>query len=292
MLGNTDVASAQVINFRETRAPKTRESGDVWKSDLRESPKLPFTLMSEALEQSPTATSLTDHNGTIIYVNKAFTQLTGYALPEIVGEKEPLLSATSAPRHVQRKLWHAIADNSAWQGLLAKKHKNGDRYLVELTIAPVHSEEGRTTHYLCMHIDVTDAYFREQQINRRKTLVESVLNLTPMAMAVLDQQNRVVLDNQAYKALISDLRVAEPALPFLDLLKRQMGSAWEVARQAGAGFENQLLRFDLGARRVAKWYRCTGSWFEETDINVADDNETRTERYLLLTLSEINAGVT
>lgn len=43
-------------------------------------------------------------------------------------------------------------------------------------------------------------------------LLEAVLNAAPMAVAVLNDNEQVVLDNLAYKTLRTDLQGAEPWL--------------------------------------------------------------------------------
>jgi hypothetical protein len=67
-----------------------------------------------------------------------------------------------------------------------------------------------------MHRDITEFHRLEQMVRNQKALIESVVDAAPIAIALLDQKGRVLLDNQAYKKLVTDLRVAEPAHTLLD----------------------------------------------------------------------------
>ncbi|MCO6412203.1 MAG: PAS domain-containing protein, partial [Thiogranum sp.] len=85
---------------------------------------LPFWLYVEAVEQSPVAISITDDSANILYVNKAFTDVTGYLPKQVIGENESILSDKTTPRHVYRELWYRITHKQVWHGLLVNRHKN------------------------------------------------------------------------------------------------------------------------------------------------------------------------
>lgn len=59
--------------------------------------KVPYGLFVEAVEQAPIAISITDKKSNILYVNEAFSKVTGYHSSDILGENESLLSDKSTP---------------------------------------------------------------------------------------------------------------------------------------------------------------------------------------------------
>lgn len=248
---------------------------------------LPSWLYVEAVEQAPVAISITDNRANILYVNKAFTEVTGYLPQEVIGKNESILSDKMTPRHVYRELWHRIMHKQVWHGILVNRHKQGERYLADLTIAPMLDGDGRVSHFIGMHRDVTESYGYEQRLNNQKTLIESVVNATPVATVVLDEQQRVILDNQMYKAMISDLGVDEPALMFIGILRGEMKDEWDAAQASGRGFRNREVRIDLGGHLAAKWYSCAGNWFEENDVTAGAFFRGRKQQYLLLSLTDI-----
>jgi nitrogen fixation negative regulator NifL len=249
---------------------------------------LPVWLFVEAVEQVPVAISITDRQANILYVNREFTQVTGYKAADILGENESLLSDKSTPKRVYQKLWHQITHKKIWHGRLVNRHKSGKRYLAELIIAPILDDQREVSHFIGMHRDITKSYALEEKVKNQKTLIESVLNSSPIAMALLDGSDRVILDNQMYKALVSDLRMSEPAGFFLQTLRREMAGQWEELRGAHKTFGNREIRIDLGGSRAPRWFSCSGSWFFENDVSADAFFNGGQKEYLLLTLNDIS----
>ncbi|HKI62475.1 MAG TPA: nitrogen fixation negative regulator NifL, partial [Mariprofundaceae bacterium] len=223
--------------------------------------ELPAGLYYQVVEQSAIATSITDLKANIIYANPAFTRVTGYDADEVLGKNESMLSDKKTPRAVYQNLWGALQEKKTWSGVLVNRRKNGTRYLADVTIAPVLNEQGEVTHYLGMHRDVTEVHRLEKHVLNQKTLIESVINLAPMAVAVLNADGRVELDNLEYKALKADSRRKEPAHWILEQAKAgQKGD-----KESREDFNALEVRFDMGGGNKPRWFSCSGVWFKEND---------------------------
>jgi nitrogen fixation negative regulator NifL len=247
---------------------------------------LPYQLFIEAVEQVPMAISITDKKARILYVNTEFSRITGYQPVDILTEKQSILSDKSTPRHVYQDLWRTIGRKKIWQGQLINRHKLGQRYLADLTIAPMLNAEGNISHYIGMLRDLTDAYQIEQKLKNQKLLIESVTNLLPIAVVVLDEHDQVVLDNHLYKALVSDLGKKEPALYFLQLLREEMAELWQHYQENLQGFSQREFRVERKTKS-ARWFSCSGSWFSETVSQVDAFFSQESKRFLILTLTDI-----
>lgn len=248
---------------------------------------LPMSLFVEAVEQAPVAISITDRKANILYINEAFTEVTGYQAAEILGKNESKLSDKSTPRQVYYELWHTISRKQVWHGQLLNRRKQGQRYLADLTIAPMLDEHGAISHYIGMHRDVTQAHQDVQQLGNQKQLIESVINASPVAMAVLNHERRIVLDNQMYKMLISELGHMEPALFFLDLLQQELGELWTLDSMLPRSFNNHEVRVEGFGRRGTRWFACSGNWFREEDTGVGSYFDKQSRDYLLLSINDI-----
>ncbi len=260
---------------------------DLIESFSRQGKMLPFFLLIKVVEQVPVAISITDKKANILYINEAFTETTGYHPAEILGRNESELSAKSTPRQVYYDLWHTITRKKIWRGRLINKNKNGAPYLAELTIAPMQDEQGKITHYIGMHRDITQTHAAEQKLINQKQLIESVINASPVAMVVIDKSDRVVLDNQVYKMMISDLGLTEPVLFFLKLLRQDIGDLWQYAARKERGFVNRELRIEGIDKRGTRWYACSGNWFAEKETGADAFFSGETKDYLLLSFSDI-----
>jgi len=207
------------------------------------SPELFFAIV----QQSPLAISITDHKADILYVNPAFETLTGYDRDEVLGENESILSHKQTPVTVYHELWAAIQGKCAWRGTLVNRRRNGEAYLAELNISPVLNEQGDISFFLGIHRDVTEVHALEKQVHHQKALIESVLDSAPVVVVLFDAEQNVILDNQAYKKLLGDLRGCEPAGLFLDAL-RQEGVDLEAICRDGLGFAETEVRLDIAGR--------------------------------------------
>ncbi len=246
-----------------------------------------YSLFVETVEQVPIAISITDKKAKILYVNEEFCRVTGYQPKDILGENESLLSDKRTPKEVYHDLWRTISAKKIWRGTLCNRHKSGDRYLSNLTIAPMLNEFGEITHFIGMHRDITKSYESEKKVINQKLLIESVINSSPIAMVVLDDQDRVILDNHNYKALVSDLDKGEPATYFLKLLRDEMGDLWTQLQSNEQGFNNREFRVDGKGHGRTRWFSCAGNWFIENEENADAFFETASKQYLILTLTDI-----
>lgn len=248
---------------------------------------LPVWLFVEAVEQSPIAISITDKKANILYANQAFSDVTGYSISEVVGNNQSMLSFKTTPRKVYYDLWYTISRKKIWHGRLLNRHKSGEPYLADLTIAPVQDSQRKITHYLGMHRDISDPYQVEKKLHNQKLLIESVINATSVAMVVLDHNNRVVLDNQQYKTLLSDLDHPEPIQLFLESLTGDLGDIRAFLTANPGGFNNHEVRVDCSARHHPLWFACSGKLFEEKSALAGGFFDEASENYLLLSLSNI-----
>jgi nitrogen fixation negative regulator NifL len=247
---------------------------------------LPRRLFQEAVEQSPVAISMTDTEANILYANAAFERVTGYRHADVIRQNESILSDRSTPGEVYEGLWEALRRGQPWSGRLINRHKDGTPYLAELTAAPVFGQGGEMTHYLAMHRDVTDMYRLEQQVHNQKALIEAVVDALPVVVALFDENDRIVLDNHAYKKLVGDLG-GEPGTVILKVLRQSMGEAFKQAQRQGTGFEHQEVYLESGSRGGRRWFSCSVTWFAEQDVRADAFFTPRKQSYLLLVANEI-----
>ncbi|MBF0255695.1 MAG: nitrogen fixation negative regulator NifL [Gammaproteobacteria bacterium] len=214
-------------------------------------------LFFETVEQAPVAISITDPTARILYANSAFEKLTGYPRDEVIGKNESMLSSKSTPAEVYQDLWQSIVAGKVWGGTLVNIRQDGQEYLAKLSISPVLNEEGRIAYFLGMHDDVTEIHALERRLSFQKTLTETTLNAAPMVVVVIDSDGTVLLENHAYKTLISDLG-DDPARLFVEALHSQIGLDLPRVCHSGDGFTNVEVRLDATGTLAPRWFACSG----------------------------------
>ncbi len=238
---------------------------------------LPAHLFVDAVAHAPVAISITDLKAHILYTNPAFSRVTGYAMDEVAGSNESILSDKNTPAEVYRDLWQSLLEQRIWHGRLVNRRKDGTRYLAAVSIAPVIDVAGNTTHYLGLHRDISEQHRLQQQERNQKALIESMINAAPSVIALLGSDGEVLLDNLAYKTLAADMG-SEPA-------------EWVLQRvslpdcEPGRGGSEQELTLPLSAG--VRHFICSASWIDGVDEKAESFFKTERSRRLLLVLNEV-----
>ncbi|MBB4304370.1 nitrogen fixation negative regulator NifL [Rhodobium orientis] len=247
---------------------------------------LPPRLYRETVEQLSVAISVTDTEANIVYVNPAFEALTGYAVKDVVGQNEALLSAKATPRAVYLELWKTISGGETWHGKLVNRKKSGERYLAELTIVPVKNRLGTIRYYLGMHRDITEINHLQRQVENQKNLIESIIDSAPVVMALVDVSGKAIIDNRAYKRLAHDMGDAVPAEYFLDELRPLLGDDMQSACEEERTLSGVEVRVLIPGMRV-RWFSCSTIWVREFELAADSYFESRLQNALLLVCNEV-----
>ena len=116
--------------------------------------------------ESQSGMTVTDQNGVILRVNRAFTELTGYTADEAVGKTLAILRSGRHPPAFYQQMWITISEKGYWQGQIWNRRKNGRIYAEWLTITAVTAADGQVTHYVGTFSDITENSEAEAQIHR------------------------------------------------------------------------------------------------------------------------------
>lgn len=91
----------------------------------------------------------------IVYVNRAFVDLTGYTIEDLRGRYSLTGWIEFLPQQDQQTLNAALADGRSWQAELTLADRNGRSYQAAMIVAPVHDPEGELVGYVSSHRDIT-----------------------------------------------------------------------------------------------------------------------------------------
>ncbi|SHE34032.1 PAS/PAC sensor hybrid histidine kinase [Mariniphaga anaerophila] len=113
-------------------------------------------LLSRSVEQSPVATIITNPEGTIEYVNKAFTKISGYLYEEAIGKTPRILKSGKHTNEFYNDLWTTIKSGKEWHGEMMNRNKSGEMYWADVSISPMLNSNGEITHFISVREDVTE----------------------------------------------------------------------------------------------------------------------------------------
>lgn len=126
--------------------------------------------LSKVVEQSPNPIMITDENGSIEYVNPAFTTVTGYSAEEACGRSAGYLGSGNTSETVVSDMWQTIKRGMTWKGEFNNRRKDGREYIEAAIISPLLDAENHITHYLAIKDDITERRSMELQLQQSQKL--------------------------------------------------------------------------------------------------------------------------
>ncbi|CAD6878428.1 Nitrate/nitrite sensor protein (EC 2.7.3.-) [Methylomonas albis] len=112
-------------------------------------------LMSRVLSNSDEAVLISDQDNNIVYVNDAFTRITGYTLGEVMGQNPRILASDRHDHDFYAEMWEHLLKEGTWHGEIWDKRKNGNIYPKWLNISTVHDGDGRICNYVAIFSDIS-----------------------------------------------------------------------------------------------------------------------------------------
>ena len=91
----------------------------------------------------------------IVYVNQAFSHMTGYAPQEVMGKSPVMFQGPNTDRRVLERLKQSLNEGRLFHGEAINYRKDGSEFIMEWKIAPIENEDGEITHFLAIQRDVT-----------------------------------------------------------------------------------------------------------------------------------------
>jgi PAS domain S-box-containing protein len=196
----------------------------------------------KAVEASGHSVYFTDSNGIIEYVNPAFEETTGYSAEEVIGENPRFLKSGEQDPDFYDELWGTILAGDMWQGELINTTKDGDRYAIEQTIAPVTDESGEIEHFVAVNMDITERRDRQRRY-------EAIFNGTYQYTGLMDPDGTLIEINKASLEFGGIDRAEVVGEKFWNAYWFQQGEAAERIREAvERARDGEFARLELEVR--------------------------------------------
>lgn len=197
--------------------------------------------LSLAVEQSPSSVVITDPQGNVSYVNRKFTECTGYSPEEVLGKNPRILNAGRSNPELYRQLWTTITQGKLWRGEFCNKKKTGEIYWEAATVTPITNPKGVITHFLALKEDVTERRRAEKEFR----LTQFSLENSSSTIQWMDSEGHILYVNQAACRSLERSREELLTLSVPDinptLPKAAWSEFWEQLKQQGSmTFESQL----------------------------------------------------
>ncbi|MDP9047017.1 MAG: PAS domain S-box protein, partial [Bacteroidota bacterium] len=111
----------------------------------------------------------------ILYVNEAFTEMTGYGANEVLGKTPRILHGPNTNKAILKRVGNAIAKREPYEFTVINYKKSGEEFWVNCSMTPVIDNAGKLTHFIAIERDIT------QQLKYIKAIEKQNKNLRKIA---------------------------------------------------------------------------------------------------------------
>lgn len=157
-----------------------------------------LNLLSFVAEKTQNTVIITNVNGETLWVNAAFTEMTGYTLEEMKGKRPgSVLMSELTNKDVLAAINEAMEQKKPYKNEILNKTKDGREYWTQLHIDPIFDENNTHTGFLSVEFDITEHRAAEKKINTTAELLLQLMENIFIGVLVEDEKRNVTYANSS-----------------------------------------------------------------------------------------------
>lgn len=233
----------------------------------------PFAAAFKATRMPMIITDPRQADNPIIFLNKAFSELTGYSADELLGRNCRVLQGPETDRAAVDRIRAAIAAGEDISIDILNHRKDGSTFWNALFVSPVRNREGEIIYFFASQLDFTNIkskeaelaaarHLAEEEVQRRTADLEHALGAKTVLVHAVDHrvknnlltiasivklQARISEDDTVRKTLRSVLNRVEA----LSTVQRKLLNDDDVGHFDVADFANELVLDMVGSLKRA-----------------------------------------
>jgi PAS domain S-box-containing protein len=106
----------------------------------------------------------------ILFVNNAYTRITGYTPDEVIGKNPRFMQGPRTDRAVLNVLRERLKAGESFEGETYNYRKDGREFLLHWHISPVRNLRGKITHFVAVQVDLTQRRQMEAELLQSRKL--------------------------------------------------------------------------------------------------------------------------
>jgi PAS domain S-box-containing protein len=197
--------------------------------------------LAAAVDQAAEAILTTDRSGHVTYVNRAFTNMTGYPASEIVGRNPDLLRYLGATESIE-DMTAALLRGESWAGRLELKRVDGATIDIDMTVAPLHEAGGAIFGTVAVARDIS----HERALEARLAQAQRMEAVGRLAGGIAHDFNNILTAISGFGELASaELPSDHPVAADIDQILKASDRAAALTRDLLAFGRRQVMQSRL-----------------------------------------------
>lgn len=171
----------------------------------RKRAELDLQLAANVFENIGEGIIITDPDRTILAVNRAFCEITGYAEPDVLGRSPDFLESDEWRPDDYQEIFRALADTGRWQGETLIRRSSGGAFPALLSLSRVRDPKGGTSHYVGVFADISET--KQAKARLEFMAYHDSLTELPNRVLLLDRLQHAVQKAERAQTMVAVLFV-------------------------------------------------------------------------------------
>ncbi|MGJ3221045.1 PAS domain S-box protein [Geobacillus sp. CAMR5420] len=159
-------------------------------------------LYEQIVEHTSQGIMVTDADARILFVNRAFTTITGYSKDDVLGKTPRLWQSGKHGKPFYARLWQSLLETGQWQGEIWNRKKDGTIYPQWLHINAVKNEAGRIVNYVALFSDISERKAIEHELQQREEQYRFITENSSDVIATISQDGALTYVSPACRYVL------------------------------------------------------------------------------------------
>jgi len=191
----------------------------------------------------------------VVYVNKAFENMTGYDAREVLGKNCRFLQRDDLTQKGIESVREALLKGQECRVLLRNYRKDGTLFWNDLVISPVRDRRENITHFVGIVNDVSERIRTEKALGESERKYRSVVDNVKEIVFQTDRTGAWMFLNKAWTEITGFLMLESLGRNFLDFFHPEARGALNEAMRDSLGNVKSLIRLEVRVQTKSGEYR-------------------------------------
>ena len=123
-------------------------------------------LVAQVFDATSEGILVVDRDMRIVEANRAFSQMSGYARHELLGQHPRIMQSGRQDADFYKAMWQGLLGTGQWQGRVWDRRRDGSLFAAHLTLSTVRDAQGRAQHYFGLFTDITEECARLEEMEQ------------------------------------------------------------------------------------------------------------------------------